>query len=141
LDNDFNRQYYSDEIFNKIVFLFAGLAIFIACIGLFSLASLTMEQRTKEIGIRKVLGSTVSGIVILLCREFIYLIILAALISWPITYFLIERWLQNFAFRVEINYLVFVFSCILIILISLLTIGVNSIKTSLTNPVNILRYE
>jgi putative ABC transport system permease protein len=141
LDDDFNRQYYADERFNKIVFLFTGLAIFIACIGLFSLASFTIEQRTKEIGIRKVLGSTVSGIVILLSREFIYLIIFAALISWPITHFLIERWLQNFAFRIEINYLVFVFSCMLIILISLLTIGVKSIKASLTNPVNVLRCE
>ncbi len=141
LDEYFSRQYHADEQFGKIMLIFAGLTIFIACLGLFGLASFTAEQRTREIGIRKVLGASVSGIVLLLSQEFIKWIIIANIIAWPITYFAINRWLQNFAYRINIGWWTFLLAGAFALAIALLTASYQVIKAAMANPVEALRNE
>ena len=119
----------------------AGLAIFIACLGLFAFAAFTVEQRTKEIGIRKVLGASVSSVTALLSRDFVQLVLLANLIAWPIAWFAMNRWLQNFAYRIEISWWVFLLAGGLALVIALLTVSVQAIRAALANPVESLRYE
>lgn len=117
------------------------MAIFIACFGLFGLASYAAEQRTKEIGIRKVLGASVSGIIGLLSKDFVKLVLLANLIAWPLAWYAMNKWLQSFAFRVEVEWWVFALAGGLALLISLLTVSTQAIKAALANPVEALRYE
>ncbi|UCE22860.1 MAG: hypothetical protein JSV46_11820 [Candidatus Aminicenantes bacterium] len=125
----------------KILTFSTIIAIFISCLGLLGLASFTAEQRTKEIGIRKVLGSTVAGVVFLLSKEFIKWVLLANLISWPVAYYAVHNWLDNFAFRTRIGWEIFLFSGCLALVISLLTVCYQSIKAALANPIDSLRYE
>jgi putative ABC transport system permease protein len=141
LDEEFNLQYRSEERLNRIFTQFTMIAIFIACLGLFGLASFTAEQRTKEIGIRKVLGASESGIVILLSREFTKWVGAAMILAWPIAYFVMSRWLQDFAYRTQISVWSFLFSAVASLLISLLTVGFQAIKAARANPVKSLRYE
>jgi putative ABC transport system permease protein len=141
VDQDIAKLYDSEEKVSVVATIFSGLAIFIACLGLFGLASFVTEQRTKEIGIRKALGASVSELVMMLSKEFTKWIILANLIAWPVAYFVMKKWLQNFAYRININILVFIIAGAAALTIALLTISYHAIKASLANPVDSLRYE
>jgi len=120
---------------------FTMFAIFIACLGLFGLASFTAEQRTKEIGIRKTLGARVSGIVLLLTKQFTRWVLIANLFAWPIGWFAMDRWLQNFAYRTSVGVETFVLSTVLALAIALITVSFQTIKAARANPVEALRYE
>ncbi|HLK27060.1 MAG TPA: ABC transporter permease [Puia sp.] len=141
LDERFNRQYKNDKLFGKAFAIFAGFAIFIACLGLLGLSLFATAQRTKEIGVRKVLGASVSNIVLLLSKDFIRLIIIAFVIASPIAYFIMHGWLQDFAYRINIEWWVFAVAGILAIAIALATISFQAIKAAMANPVKSLRSE
>jgi putative ABC transport system permease protein len=141
LDENFDRKYKAEEKLNKIFTYFTLLAIFIACLGLFGLASFTAEQRTKEIGIRKALGATISGIILLLSKEFTKWVLMANIIAWPIAYVAMNHWLQNFAYRINIGLGIFILAALLAFVIALLTVGYQALKAARANPVDSLRYE
>jgi putative ABC transport system permease protein len=141
LDETIAAQYHAEQRTNSIVKIASGLSIFIACMGLFGLATLAVTRRTKEIGIRKVLGANVSGIVGLLAKDFVKLIIIAAIIAFPLAWWFMNDWLKDFAYRVNISWWVFVIAGIAAILIALLTISLQSIKAAIANPVKSLRTE
>jgi len=141
LDTDFDRQYRADEQIGNVFGIFTLLGLFIACLGLLGLASFTAESRTKEIGIRKVLGASVGGIVLMLSRQFTKWVLLANCIAWPAAYYLMDRWLKNFAYRVDIGVWTFVLSGALALVIAFLTVSYQSIKAAAANPVDSLRYE
>jgi len=141
LDETFDRQYKSDEKIQAIFYNFGVLAIFISCLGLFGLASFTSEQRTKEIGIRKALGASVSGIILMLSKEFTKWVLAANVIAWPLAYFAMRQWLQNFAYRTEIGFSTFILAGVLAFVIALLTVGYQAIRAARANPVEALRYE
>jgi putative ABC transport system permease protein len=141
VDDYFDNIYKSDLNTEKLFGTFAFLAIFIACLGLFGLASFTAEQKTKEIGVRKVLGSSVTGIILLLSKEFIKWVVISCVIAFPVAYFLMNDWLSNFAYRTEISVFIFIAATLLTIVIALFTVGYQSIKAALANPVKSLRYE
>ena len=126
---------------SQIFSYFTFLAILIACLGLFGLASFTAEQRTKEIGIRKALGASVSEIIFLLSKEFTRWVLVANIIAWPLAYFAMNRWLQNFANRINIGIGTFILAALLALVIALLTVGYQAIKAARANPVEALRYE
>jgi len=140
-DEEFGEQYASDERFGRLVFSFTWLAIFIACLGLFGLSSFTAEQKTKEIGVRKVLGASIGGIVVLLSRQFSVLILVAMLLAAPIAYYVMSIWLGDFEYRVDINPLWFVLSAAVALGIALVTVTFQSVKAATANPVKALRYE
>ncbi|MGH7493655.1 MAG: ABC transporter permease [bacterium] len=141
LDEHFAALYLSDKQVSQIVGIIAGLAIFTACLGLFGLASITTAQRTKEVGIRKVLGASVSGLIILLARNFALLVSIAFLIAAPVAYFVMKKWLENFVYRVDLGWWVFALAGGSALLIALLTVSTQAIKAALGNPVEALRYE
>jgi len=141
LDDVFNRQYGADQRRSKIYQYFTVLAIFISCLGLFGMASFTTEQRTKEIGIRKVLGAAVPDIMALISRDFLVLLIVSNVIAWPMAYFLVDNLLNNYAYRTGISGWIFLASGLAAILIALLTISIKIIRTARSNPVDSLRYE
>jgi len=141
LDADFDRLYRTDEQAGRIVMLFTGFAIFIACLGLFGLASFMAEKRTKEIGIRKVLGSSVARILMLLTKEFSKWIIAANLIAWPAAYFILDKWLKNFAVHTQVKALTLVLAGVLALFIALVTVSYQSFKAATADPVDCLRYE
>jgi putative ABC transport system permease protein len=141
LDDRLNALYRNEERMMEMFGYFSLLAIFIACLGLFGLASFTTEQRTKEIGVRKVLGATVSKIIILLSKEFGKWVLVANIIAWPVAYFAMNKWLDNFAYRVNLGWTVFVLTAVLTSLIALLTVGYQSLKAAVANPADSLRYE
>jgi putative ABC transport system permease protein len=141
LDRNFDAQYQTDERLNKIIGYFTILAIFVACLGLYGMASFMAEQRFKEIGIRKTLGASVSSIVILLNKEVTKLIIIANVIAIPIAYYVLNRWLESFAYRTGISTLTFVLSTVIVLVIGYATIAYQSIKAALTNPVDAIRAE
>ena len=141
LDTAFNQQYRAEEQTGRLFGVFTFFGLFIACLGLLGLASFTAEQRRREIGVRKVLGSTVPEIVFLISKEYSKWILLANIITWPIAYIALNRWLQNFAYRTVIGMEIFVISAALILGIALLTVGYQSIKAALANPVDTIRYE
>jgi putative ABC transport system permease protein len=141
LDERFERMYQSELKIGQIFTVFAVLAIFIGCLGLFGLAAFTAEQRTKEIGIRKVLGATSPRIIRLLLKEFVILVGIANLIAWPIAYLLMNRWLTDFAYRISPHFLIFLFAGILTLVLSLLTVSFQAVKAALADPVRSLRYE
>ena len=141
LDEKFNRQYADDQLFGKVFGIFAGFAIFIACLGLLGLSLFATAQRTKEIGVRKVLGASVGNIVLLLSKDFIKLVVIAFLIASPLAWLLMHRWLQDFAYRISINWWVFLLAGVLAIVIALGTISFQAIKAALMNPVKSLRSE
>jgi putative ABC transport system permease protein len=141
LDAHFEEVYRSDNQMSSVVAIMAGLSILISCIGLFGLAAITIEKKTKEIGVRKVLGATESQITILLSRNFAMLIIIAFVMVSPITYYALHHWLEGFAYRININLLVFVSGGILALVIGLLTISYHTIRSARANPVKALRYE
>jgi putative ABC transport system permease protein len=141
LDERFNAQYRADHQFGQVFGLFAGLAIFVACLGLFGLALFTTTQRHKEIGVRKALGASILNILLLLSKDFIRLILLANVLAIPLAYWGVSQWLQHYAFRIEINAWLFVIPTLLVLLIALLTVSTQTIRAARQNPVKALRYE
>ncbi len=141
LDEDYNRLYRSEEQASVIFRYFATLAVLISCLGLFGLASFLAEQRTKEIGIRKILGSSVQGIIVLLSKQFLKWVAVANVIALPIAWFLSYIWLQNYPYRTNTGIWVFILTAALTLVIALLTVSYKSIKAAKSNPVDSLRYE
>ena len=141
LDEDFGRMYSGEQRLGKIFVIFAGLAIVIACLGLFALTSFTAEQRTKEIGIRKVLGASIGGIVVLLSREFGKLILIAFVIAAPLAWFGVQKWLESYTYKVEVGPGVYALAGVLSLGIAWLTMSFQSLKAASTNPVKALRSE
>ncbi len=141
MDESFDRLYKSEEKLGQIFSTFSFLAIFIACLGLFGLALFMAEQRTKEIGIRKILGAPVGRIFGLLAKEFIYLVLIANIVAWPLAYFLMRKWLQTFAYRVDLESWIFILSAVIAFTIALITISFQALKAALADPVKSLRYE
>jgi putative ABC transport system permease protein len=141
LDEAFGRMYSSEQRVGKVLSVFAALAIIIACLGLFALTAFTAEQRTKEIGIRKVMGASVSSIVLLLSREFGKLIIIAFIIAAPLSWFAVDAWLENYTYKTEIGIFVYVLAGLAAFLVAWLTMGYQSVKAARSNPVTSLRSE
>ncbi len=141
LDQFFNRQYDSDKRFGQIFGLFTLLAIFVACLGLFGLASFMTIQRTKEIGIRKALGSTSSQVVLLLSKGFVQLVIIANLIAWPLAWYIMNKWLEGFPYRIHIDPVLFVLAGLAVVLIAFLSVGFQTFKAAGANPAESLRSE
>jgi putative ABC transport system permease protein len=141
LDEFYNRQYEREDRFGTVFNLFTGLAIFIAAMGLFGLASFMALQRTKEVGIRKVLGSSVSGIVVLLSRDFLKPVLIANLIAWPLAWWVMDQWLQGFAYHIGINPIVFVLSGLVVVIIAFVSVSSQTMKAALTRPAETLKYE
>ena len=141
LDQNFNAQYEADARFGVIFTIFSGLAVFVACLGLFGLTIFSTAQRTKEVGIRKVLGASTVSIVRLLSRDFLQLFVLSLSVSIPLSWYIMTRWLENFAYSISIGWEIFVLSSIVILVISLVTMSMKTIGTALSNPVNALRDE
>ena len=141
VDEDFKNKYMEEEKVREIYVIFGGLAILVACLGLFGLASFTLEQRTKEIGVRKVLGASAKNIVFLLSQEFTKLVLLANIVAWPLAYYAMARWLGNFAYRIGMRWDLFVFSGLIALFIAVFTIFYHSVKAVLSNPAVSLRYE
>jgi putative ABC transport system permease protein len=140
-DQEFDNLYRNDRRFARLFGLFAGLAILIACLGLFGLASFTAQQRTKEIGVRKVLGASVQNVVILLAKDFLLLVLVGFIIAAPVAYFSMQRWLENFAYRIEVSAWILVVSGLCSLLIALLTVSYQSIRAATADPVKSLRYQ
>lgn len=141
LDQELRSQYRPQENIGRLASYFSILAIFIACMGLFALATFSAEQRSKEIGIRKAMGASVSAIVFLLSKDFMKLVLLAIVIACPLSWLLLQQWLKGFAYHVEIGWQVFVFAGLVTIVISLITVVIRSVKTAWLDPVSSLRYE
>ena len=141
LDEYFNKQYRGEERFGKLFLNFAILAIFISCLGLLGLASYSTMQRTKEIGIRKVMGASVKGIINLLSKEFLTLVVLSFFIAMPVAWYFMHAWLKDFAYRTDISWWVFVLAGILALLIAITTVSFQAIKAAIANPVKSLRTE
>ena len=141
LDDRFAQMYAVEKSTGKLFMVFSGLAIFIACLGLLALATFMTEQRTKEIGIRKVLGATTKGLVALLSKDFLKFVLIAFLIASPLAYFFMENWLQDFAYRIDLAWWVFVLAGGMAAAVAFLTIGFQSVKAALANPVKSLRSE
>jgi putative ABC transport system permease protein len=141
LDQKFELLYRNDLKQQTILGIFAGLAIFIACLGLFGLASYTAGRRIKEIGVRKVLGSSVQSIVVLLSRDLLKPVLIATLVATPIAYYAMSRWLENFAYNTGLNAWVFVLACVITLIIALVTISLKAVRAALMNPVQSLRSE
>jgi ABC-type antimicrobial peptide transport system permease subunit len=141
MDEEYEKLYRNEERMGNIFNYFALLAIFISCLGLFGLASFTTEQRTKEIGIRKVMGSTVSSIVLLLSKDFARWVLAANLVAWPIAYYVMKRWLEGFAYKASFGIWIFLLSGGIALTVALVTVSYQAIKAAVTNPVNALKYE
>jgi putative ABC transport system permease protein len=141
VDDQFNQSFQSEMLISKLSRVFASLAIIISCLGLFGLAAYTAERRTREIGIRKVLGASVSGIAGLLSRDFILLVLLASLIAFPIAWWSMHNWLQNYQYRIEISLWIFIAAGMAALVIALITISFQAIRAAVANPVRSLRSE
>jgi putative ABC transport system permease protein len=141
LDEDFNALYGSEEKLSEVFGYISVLAIGVACLGLFGLVAFSAKQRTKELGVRKVLGASVAGIVELLAKDFVKLVVVANLIAWPVAWYAMNRWLQDFAYRIDIGWWMFALAGGLALLIALLTVSAQAIRAALANPVEALRYE
>jgi len=141
LDELFDSQYKADKQFGQVFGLFSFLAILIACFGLLGLSAYNVLQRTKEIGIRKVLGATVNSILFLLSRDFMKLIIISLLLSIPVGWFIMSKWLEDYAFRIQIGWWVFAVAGAIALLIAVVTIVIQTLKAASANPVNSLKTE
>lgn len=141
LDEKLGRLYRAEERMENIALAISVLAIFISCLGLLGLAAFTAEQKTKEIGIRKVLGASIGNIAMMLSKEYVRWIVIANLIAWPVGFYFVSRWLRNFAYRIDIGIWIFVLSGAIVFLIALLTVSYQSIKAAIADPVDSLRYE
>jgi putative ABC transport system permease protein len=141
MDETYGQMYKSEEKLSELLWIFTIMAIFIGCMGLFALAAFSAEQRTKEIGIRKVLGANVFNIVGLLSRNFLILVLIASLISFPIAWWTMNNWLKDFPYRVNISWWIFGIAIIAALLIAFITVSFQSIKAAIANPVKSLRTE
>ena len=141
LDEIFNSQYKSEQQFGKVFGLFSFLAIIISCLGLFGLSSFTNLQRTKEIGIRKVIGASFNNILFMLVKDFTKWVLISNIIAWPIAFFLMDKWLQDFAYRINISLWTFILSGSIALIIALVTVSYHAVKAATANPVKSLRYE
>jgi len=141
LDDEFNQLYKSEQSFSNLISGFTWLAIFIACLGLFGLSSYMTEQRTKEIGIRKVLGASITSILFLTTKQFVVLVLFANMVAWPLAYYFMNKWLQDFAYKINIGIETFIVAAVVTIVIAFLTVSFQAIKAAVTNPVKSLRYE
>ena len=141
IDDDFNQIFKTETLTGTLAGVFAGLAIFISCLGLFGLAAYTAERRIKEIGIRKVLGASVSGLAGLLSKDFLQLVGIACLIAFPLAFWALHKWLESYQYRVDINWWVFALAGVMAMLIALTTVSFQAIKAALMNPVRSLRSE
>ncbi|NND32637.1 MAG: hypothetical protein HKN76_08610 [Saprospiraceae bacterium] len=141
VDENFGELYANEERQGKIFAIFSLLAIFIACLGLVGLASFTAERRKKEVGIRKVLGATSFNLVMLLSREFLWLVLIAFAIAAPISYMIMQSWLEDFAYRVAVGPLVFILSGLFAFFIAWITVSIQTAKTAYGNPVQAIQYE
>ena len=141
LDDYFNRQYASEQKFEQLFMIFAVLAIVISCLGLFGLSAFTASQRIREIGIRKVLGASVANITTMLSQDFLKLVMLSVLLVSPLTWFIMNSWLRNFSYRIQIDWWIFVLAGFVSLIIALITVSFQAIKAAMANPVNSLRSE
>ena len=139
LDERFMQTYEAERRLGRILYLFAGLTVLVACLGLFGLATFTAEQRTKEIGIRKVLGASVTNIVSLLSKDFLKLVVVANVVAWPLAWWAMHRWLQDFAYRINVSWWVFVLVGAVALLIALVTVSVQAVRAAAANPIKNLR--
>ena len=141
VDEVYGRKFSDEERIGKLAAFFAILAIFISCLGLFGLASFVAEQRTKEIGIRKVLGATVAGLWQMLSKDFVLLVLISCFIAAPIAYYFLNNWLQHYDYRTELSWWIFAAAGLGSIIIALLTVSYQAIRAALMNPVKSLRSE
>jgi ABC-type antimicrobial peptide transport system permease subunit len=141
LDEDYQALYNSEKRVGTLASYFAGLAIIISCLGLFGLAAFTAQRRQKEIGIRKVVGASVSNVAFLLSKEFLKLVLIAVLIAFPLVWWAMNNWLNDFAYRIHISADIFLITGVSAILITVLTISFQAIKAAVANPVKSLRAE
>ena len=141
LDDRINQLYESEKKVANVFTIFSCFSLFVACLGLFGLAAFTTAERTKEIGIRKVLGASTGNLLLLLSKEFIICVVIANIITWPVAWYIMNKWLQNFAYKANIGWSIFLLSGIIALVIALLTFSFQAIKAANTNPVNSLRYE
>ena len=141
LDQNFERMYHAEDKLRTLLFIFTSIAIFIGCLGLFGLAAYTAERRKKEVGIRKVLGASTKGVVLLLSRDFIKLVVVSLIVASPIAWYFMNQWLQDFAYRVNIGWWVFAIAATLALGIAFITVSFQAIKAAVANPVKSLRTE
>lgn len=141
LDSRIDLLYKSEGQMRSLFMIFSILSIFVACLGLFGLAAFTAEERTKEIGVRKVLGANTANILFLLSKEFGKWVLVANVVAWPVAYFMMNRWLHNFAYQTGIGLWPFILSAVLALLIALFTVSYQSVKAAIADPVDCLRYE
>ena len=141
LNENLQHLYIADKRTNEIAGIFSLIAIFIACLGLLGLAAFVTERRIKEIGIRKTLGASVPEIIFLLSKDFAKWVLIANVIAWPLAYYLMNNWLKNFAYRIDLNPSIFIMSGILALIIAQLTVSTHAIKAAKANPVDSLKYE
>jgi ABC-type antimicrobial peptide transport system permease subunit len=141
IDEEYARKFQNEERVGKLSGVFTGFAIFISCLGLFGLASFVAEQRTKEIGIRKVLGATIKGLWQMLSKGFVVLVFIACLIASPLAYYFMDNWLENYEYRITITSWVFIISCSGALILTLCTVSYQAIKAAMMNPVKSLRSE
>jgi putative ABC transport system permease protein len=141
VDDQFNEMFLNETLTSKVSGMFAILAIIISCLGLFGLTAFTAEQRTKEIGIRKVLGASVTGLASLLSKDFLQLVLISCLVAFPLAWWIMHNWLQNYEYRISMSWWIFIAAGLVALLIALLTISIQTIKAAVANPVNSLRSE
>ena len=141
MDNEYERQYQDDQRFKQVFGSLTLFAIFIASLGLFGLASFTIIKRSKEIGIRKVLGAGVTQIIFMLSKEFVLLIVIATIVGIPFSYYIVENWLNNFAFRIKLNWLIFVLPALVVLFVAILSVSLKTLNIATSNPVDTLRDE
>ncbi|MGE0770396.1 MAG: ABC transporter permease [Cyclobacteriaceae bacterium] len=141
LDEHYDQQYKADQQFGTVFGLFSALAIFIACLGLFGLSSLSVLQRTKEIGVRKVMGATIASILRLISRDYVVLMIIAMVFALPASWWLMNEWLNDFANRIVLSWWIFAVPCLLVIVVAMLTIAMHTLRAARANPAHSLRYE
>ena len=141
VDQEFGKKFLTEELISKITNIFAGLAIFICCIGLAGLASFTIEKRIREIGIRKVLGATVQQLLMLISKEFLKLVLIAFVIAVPVTWWLMTNWLAKYTYRIDISLWMFAVVGVVVLLLTLLVVSLNTMRAAVSNPVKSLRTE
>jgi putative ABC transport system permease protein len=141
LDEDFAALYQSEQNLQRVLALFTALSVIIACLGLFGLAAFTIAQRVKEIGIRKVVGATITSILALLSKDFLKLVFIAVCIASPVAWFIVNKWLQNFAYHIQISWFTFILVGLCAMLLALITVSFQAIKAAIANPVKSLRTE
>jgi putative ABC transport system permease protein len=141
MDDDFQRFYGKEERLRQMIGVLTFLGIFITGLGLWGLSSLSTEQRVKEIGIRKIMGASVPGIILLLSKDFLTWVLAANAIAWPVSYMVLRNWLRNFAYRTDVSPLVFIFSAAFALTVALMTVTLQARRTARANPVESLRYE